>query len=132
MVLQCLDYVDRKRAGLWGGSYGGYLTALGLAKASDMFAAGVNIHGVTDWNKVIKNFIPSYNELEDPDFQRRAFEASPLAHVEESIDLLEALRKRNVHVEQLVFPDEVHGFLLHENWLKAYEATYNFFEEHLR
>ena len=34
----------------WGGSYGGYLTALALARASDKFAAGVDLHGVHDWN----------------------------------------------------------------------------------
>ncbi|MFQ5818076.1 MAG: S9 family peptidase, partial [Terriglobia bacterium] len=42
--------VDPNRIGLWGGSYGGYLTALGLARASDLFAAGVDLHGVHDWN----------------------------------------------------------------------------------
>ena len=47
--------------GLWGGSYGGYLTALGLARASDLFAAGVDIHGVHDWNGVIRNFEPGYD-----------------------------------------------------------------------
>ena len=41
--------VDAKRIGLWGGSYGGYLTALGLARNSDLFAAGVDLHGVHDW-----------------------------------------------------------------------------------
>ena len=40
--------------------------------------------------------------------------------------LARELRERDVHVEQLVFPDEVHGFLLHENWVKAYEATAGF------
>ncbi|MDE2971185.1 MAG: prolyl oligopeptidase family serine peptidase, partial [Acidobacteriota bacterium] len=41
--------VDGARIGLWGGSYGGYLTAMGLSRASDLFAAGVDIHGVHDW-----------------------------------------------------------------------------------
>ena len=50
--------VDPLRIGLWGGSYGGYLTALGLARASDLFAAGVDMHGVHDWNLVIRNFVP--------------------------------------------------------------------------
>src|SRR5712692_7352852 len=40
--------VDPRRIGLWGGSYGGYLTALGLARASDLFAAGVDLYGVHD------------------------------------------------------------------------------------
>src|SRR5256885_13374288 len=42
--------VDSKHIGLWGGSYGGYLTALGLARNSDIFAAGVDFHGVHDWS----------------------------------------------------------------------------------
>ena len=52
--------VDGSRIGLWGGSYGGYLTALGLARASELFAAGVDLHGVHDWNDVIHNFEPDY------------------------------------------------------------------------
>src|SRR3989442_14045667 len=47
--LQSRDDVDKKRIGLWGGSYGGYLTALGLARNSDIFAAGVDFHGVHGW-----------------------------------------------------------------------------------
>src|SRR5258705_2575247 len=44
------DDVDKKRVGLWGGSYGGYLTALGLARNSDIFSAGVDFHAVHDWS----------------------------------------------------------------------------------
>ena len=125
--------VDPARIGLWGGSYGGYLTAMGLSRASDLFAAGVDFHGVHDWNQGIRTFVPDYNVLDDPDFSRRAFAASPMASVDtwkspvllihgdddrnvsfiESINLITALRKRNVEVEQLVFPDEVHDFLRH-------------------
>jgi dipeptidyl aminopeptidase/acylaminoacyl peptidase len=46
--------VDPARIGLWGGSYGGYLTAMGLSRASDLFAAGVDFHGVHDWNQGIR------------------------------------------------------------------------------
>ena len=144
--------VDPSRIGLWGGSYGGYLTAMGLSRASDLFAAGVDIHGVHDWNQGIRTFIPDYNVLDDPDFSRRAFESSPMATVDgwkspvllihgdddrnvsfiESINLIVALRKRNVEVEQLVFPDEVHDFLRHQNWVKAYKASADFFNRRLR
>ncbi len=55
--------VDPKRIGVWGGSYGGYLTALALSRAPDLFAAGVDIHGVYDWNAEIRNWQPDY----DPD-----------------------------------------------------------------
>jgi dipeptidyl aminopeptidase/acylaminoacyl peptidase len=140
--------VDPDRIGLWGGSYGGYLTALGLARASDLFAAGVDVHGVHDWNIVIRNFVPSYNAAGREEVARLAFESSPMAYVEswrspvllihgdddrnvpfsETVDLVESLRAQGVEFEQLIFPDEVHGFLLHRNWLAAYEATADFFQ----
>ena len=49
----------------------------------------------------------------------------------ESVDLAEGLRKRGVEVEQLIFPDEVHGFLTHENWLQAFRAAADFLDRHL-
>ena len=53
--------VDPQRIGVYGGSYGGYLTAHALARASDLFAAGVDIHGVHDWNVGIRTFVPTYD-----------------------------------------------------------------------
>lgn len=144
--------VDPARIGLWGGSYGGYLTAMGLSRASNLFAAGVDFHGVHDWNQGIRTFVPDYNVLDDPEFSRRAFAASPMATVDgwkspvllihgdddrnvsfiESINLIVALRKRGVDVEQLVFPDEVHDFLRHANWVRGYKAAADFFNRKLR
>ena len=144
--------VDPARIGLWGGSYGGYLTAMGLSRASNLFAAGVDFHGVHDWNQGIRTFVPEYNVLDDPDFSRRALAASPMASVDtwkspvllihgdddrnvsfiESINLITALRKRNVEVEQLVFPDEVHDFLRHQNWVRGYKAAAEFFNRRLK
>lgn len=144
--------VDSDRIGLWGGSYGGYLTALGLAKASDLFAAGVDIHGVHDWNVVIRNFVPSYDPAKSAAAAKLAFDSSPMAFIDgwkspvlvihgdddrnvpfsETVDLVEALRQRDVHLEQLIFPDEVHGFLLHRNWVAAYKATADFFDRMLK
>src|SRR3954465_4931823 len=136
--------VDPGRIGLWGGSYGGFLTALGLARASNLFAAGVGFPGVHNWNGGIRTFIPSYNPK--PDEERLAFESSPMAWLDgwkspvlvihgdddpnasfsETVNLVEALRERNVHVEQLIFPDEIHGFLRHASWLAAYRAAADF------
>lgn len=152
LYLRTREDVADDQIGLWGGSYGGYLTALGLARASNLFAAGVDIHGVHDWNKVIANFRPDYREIEHPDFSRLAYASSPMNDLDtwrspvliihgdddrnvpfsESVDLAESLRKRNVYFEQLIFPDEVHGFLLHRNWLAAYRATADFFDRMLR
>jgi dipeptidyl aminopeptidase/acylaminoacyl peptidase len=144
--------LDPSRIGLWGGSYGGYLTAMGLSRASDMFAAGVDMHGVHDWNEGIHTFVPDYNRLDNPEFARVAFDASPLSSVDtwrspvllvhgdddrnvsfvQSINLIAALRKRHVDVEQLVFPDEVHDFLRHDSWIRAYKASADFLQRKLR
>ncbi len=144
--------VDPARIGLWGGSYGGYLTALGLARASDLFAAGVDMHGVHDWNTELPTFASSYKSGERPDFARLAWESSPLSSIKtwrspvlliqgdddrnvpflETVDLAEALRKQGVEFEQLVFPDEIHDFLLHRNWVAAYRASVEFFDRHFK
>ena len=142
---------DPQRIGVWGGSYGGYLTALALARASDLFAAGVDFHGVHNWNIEIHHFVPAYDPQADPDAARVALESSPIASVKtwrspvlfihgdddrnvpflETVLMIEALRKQNVEIEQLIFPDEIHGFLRHESWLRAYAATAGFFDRKL-
>jgi len=141
--------VDPKRIGLWGGSYGGYLTALGLARASDLFACGVDLHGVHDWNLEIEHWPHSPAQQEA---SRLAWESSPLASVEtwhspvllvqgdddrnvpftEMVRMVEALRKQGVEFQQLVFPNEIHDFLRHSTWLAAYHAAADFFDQHLR
>jgi dipeptidyl aminopeptidase/acylaminoacyl peptidase len=135
--------VDPKRLGLWGGSYGGYLTALGLGRNSDIFAAGVDTHGVHDWptdNWQGKNISSDLNKL--------AHDSSPVSTVDtwkspvlfihgdddrnvifsQTVDLVARLRARGVHLEQLVFPDEVHDFLLYSSWLHAFQANSDFFD----
>src|SRR5258706_13328220 len=77
--LQTLPNVDPRKIGLWGGSYGGYLTALGLARNSDLFAAGVDIHGVHDWSLRIST--SPWIDYSDHDAQKIAREASPVASV---------------------------------------------------
>ncbi|MFN8354304.1 MAG: prolyl oligopeptidase family serine peptidase [Spirosomataceae bacterium] len=144
--------VDGSKIGLWGGSYGGYLTAFGLARSSNLFAAGVDIHGVHDENLSIKNFIPSYNYLEQPARAQIAELSSPMHYIDtwkspvlvihgdddrnvnfyQTVMLIRELRKRNVETEQLVFPDEVHSFLTHQHWVDAYKATIDFFGRKLK
>jgi dipeptidyl aminopeptidase/acylaminoacyl peptidase len=143
--------VDPARVGVWGGSYGGYLTALGLSRASDLFAAGVDIHGVHDWNVVVRNFVDTYDPRASEDTARLAFQSSPMAHLDgwrspvlvihgdddrnvpfsETVTLVEELRRRHVELEQLIFPDEIHGFLLHRRWVQVFEASADFLERKL-
>ena len=144
--LQKRSDVDPARIALWGGSYGGYLTAMGLARASDMFACGVDIHGVQDWNVVMKNFAPDYDTERYVAVAKKALASSPASFMagwkspvllihgdddrnvpfSESVMMAELLRRHKVPFEQLVLPDEVHSFLLHRNWVLAFEATHRF------
>jgi dipeptidyl aminopeptidase/acylaminoacyl peptidase len=151
MYLRGRSDVDSKRIGLWGGSYGGYLTAMGLSRSSDLFAAGVDLHGVHDWNVELSYWVPGYNPDSHPDAARLAWESSPIASVQtwrspvlliqgdddrnvpfaEMVELTDALRKQGVDFQELVFADEIHNFLLHRTWIAAYTATSNFFDQRL-
>jgi dipeptidyl aminopeptidase/acylaminoacyl peptidase len=151
LYLKSRPDVQADKIGVWGGSYGGYLTALALARASNLFAAGVDFHGVHDWNTEIVNFVPAYDPKTQADAARVAFESSPLASVKswkspvllihgdddrnvpfsETVRLVEALRQEQVPFEQLIFPNEIHDFLLHKHWTAAYEATARFFKARL-
>ena len=112
----------------------------------------MDFHGVHDWNLEFANPPFTRDYLATAERLWTAFRASPLADVagwrspvlliqgdddhnvpfEETVRLAEALRKQGVPFDQLVFPDEVHGFLLRSSWLKAYGATIAFLEDKLR
>ncbi len=148
LYLRSRSDVDPKRIGLWGGSYGGYLTALGLARASNLFAVGVDFHGVHDWSAEIA----SDGLTLDAATARLAFESSPMASVNtwrspvllihgdddrnvpfhQTVALVEALRKQGVEFQELIFPDEIHGFLTEKRWIQAYHAAAEFFGKHLQ
>jgi dipeptidyl aminopeptidase/acylaminoacyl peptidase len=138
--------VDPARIGAWGGSWGGYLTALALARASNLFAAGVDMHGVHDWRMDVPTLGPDSDPAEQAKVMRKAFESSPIASVStwrspvllihgdddrdvsfsETEELVEALRLQKVDFEELIFPDEGHAFLLRRDWVRAYSASADF------
>ena len=143
------DDVDKKRLGLWGGSYGGYLTALGLARNSDIFAAGVDFHGVHDWSISVAGLrVPT----DTTERARIARESSPISSIDkwkspvllihgdddrnvefsQTVNLVRRLRAHGVYFEELIYPDEIHDFLRHQDWLRAYHASADFFDRHLK
>jgi dipeptidyl aminopeptidase/acylaminoacyl peptidase len=142
--------VDPAHIGVWGGSYGGFLTALALARSSDIFAAGVDMHGVHQWQRPA-SWRPSADPEADARTLKTAWDSSPLAYIStwhspvlliqgdddrnvpfsQTVSLARALRKQGVEFEELVFPDEIHGFLLHRHWLEAYKTGADFFHDHL-
>jgi len=154
--LQSLPEVDAQKIGLWGGSYGGFLTAMGLARNSDLFKAGVDYHGVHDWS-VFLTERPYFGNLalRPPDADaavKLAWESSPNAYVStwkspvllihgdddrnvpfsQTVDLVQRLRAQHVPFEQIILPDEIHGFLMWKSWVRTYDATADFFDRTLK
>jgi dipeptidyl aminopeptidase/acylaminoacyl peptidase len=150
--LQSLPVVDQHRIGLWGGSYGGLLTAMGLARNSDIFAAGVDFAGVHDWSAFLAEWTGSKDAPDMQQAKKLAWESSPDASVQhwqspvlliqgdddpavpfsQTVDLAQRLRANHVRFEQLVFPDEAHDMLLWRNWVAGYKATAEFFNRMLK
>lgn len=148
--LQLLPEVNRDKIGLWGGSYGGYLTAMGLARNPEIFKAGVDLHGVHDWSFDAQDATNSWG-LAKSDMDL-ALKSSPVADLskwtapvlfvhgdddrnvqfQQTTDLVEKLREKNVPVELLVLPDEVHGFLRYDSWSKVFNASKDFFDRKLK
>jgi dipeptidyl aminopeptidase/acylaminoacyl peptidase len=142
---------DPKKVGIWGGSYGGYLTALALARNSDLFAAGVDVHGVHDWATLAEDENGALWGLSSEDLALARL-SSPIADVDnwrspvlfihgdrdgavtfaETVDIATRLMARGNSVTTLVIPDEEHDFLRNENWIEVGNATVEYFQLHLQ
>jgi dipeptidyl aminopeptidase/acylaminoacyl peptidase len=151
--LQTYKGADAKRIGIWGGSYGGFLTALALARNSDVFAAGVDLHGVHDWSNYLKAAMADEDgRVEKTDVKKAlevAWNSSPVASIatwkspvllihgdddrnvqfHQTVDLARRLAAAGVPFEEMVIPDEIHGFLRHRSWLQADKATVEYFDK---
>ena len=154
------DWVNADEVGVIGGSYGGYMTAAALTFHPDAFEVGINIFGVTNWERTLASIPPwwesfreaLYDEMGDPATDAERHRAiSPLFHAEnvtqpmlvvqgandprvlqvESDELVAAVRANGVPVEYVLFPDEGHGFRRRENRITASEAYVSFLDEHL-
>ncbi len=159
--LQTLDYVQKDKIAIMGGSYGGYMVAAALAFRPEEFAAGLDIFGVTNWVRTLKSIPPwwgaqkdsLYDEMGDPATdEERHTRISPLFHAAnivkpllviqgandprvlqvESDELVAAVKKNNVPVEYVIFPDEGHGFLRKQNRITASNAYLAFLNQHLK
>jgi dipeptidyl aminopeptidase/acylaminoacyl peptidase len=149
--LQRLAQVDAKRIGIYGGSYGGFLTALALARDSKLFAAGVDIHGVHNWTAERAAGLLENRYEKIPDGQRAldvAWQSSPVSSIatwkspvllihgdddrnvrfSQTTDLVRRLDKAGVTYEELVIPDDTHHFMRHTNIVKVDAAVAAFFD----
>ena len=158
LFLQRRPDVDPRHIGIWGASYGGYLTALGLGRDSDVFAAGVDLHGVHDRLPAINPAQLAHALVGDgitEDELKEAlhvqFQSSPIGAIDtwrspvllihgdddrtvdfrQTIDLRSRLVAKGVRVDELVLPDEVHDSLLWRSWKATAYAAAEFFESAL-
>lgn len=159
--LQSLDFVDKDKIGIYGGSYGGYMVMAALTFTPEEFAVGVNYFGVTNWLRTLKSIPPwwtsfreaLYTEMGDPIKDSVAlYNKSPLFHAKnikkpflvlqgsndprvlqvESDEIVAAAKANNVPVEYVIFPDEGHGFVKKENNIKASESVLKFLDKYLK
>lgn len=156
--LSKLPQVDPKHIGIYGGSYGGFLTAMALARNSDIFAAGVDLNGIHDWTSdhTQAHWLLDRDSYETPPDLAQALEtawrSSPAYYINtwkspvllihgdddrnvrfsQTVDLGERLRKAGVPFEELVFPDETHAFMRHASWVKTNATIITFFDNILK
>ena len=151
---------DPKRVCIYGGSYGGYCALAGLAFTPDLYACGVDYVGVSNLFTFLKTIPPYwklmldmfYEMVGNPETDKELLtEASPVMHagnirvplliaqgaqdprvnINESDQMVEALKKHGIAVEYLVKDNEGHGFANEENRFEFYEAMEKFLKEHL-
>ena len=150
--LQKTQSVDAQRVGLYGGSYGGFMTLIAMFRAPEMFKAGAALRPVTDWAQYNHEY--TSNILNDPQIDPIAYErSSPIEFAdglkgallichgmidnnvlfEDSVRLhqkLIELHKDNYEVA--AYPLERHGFVHADSWLDEYKRIYKLFEANLK
>ncbi len=143
--------IDATKIGVYGGSYGGFLTAMALARDSKLFAAGVDIHGVHDWTIDRTRIVVSPDKFERaPDADKAlkvGWASSPTSYVStwtspvliihgdddrnvrfsQSTDLVQRLEKKGVPIETLVIVDDTHHWMKQSNAIKVYWSTADYF-----
>src|SRR5215207_2644625 len=159
--LASLGYVDEKKIGIMGGSYGGYMVLAALAFKPEEFAVGVDLFGVSNWVRTLQSIPPYwesfrkslYKEIGDPSKELENLRAvSPLFHADkivkplivlqgandprvikpESDEIVENIKKRNGVVEYVLFDNEGHGFTKKANEIRAYKAILDFLDRYLK
>ena len=160
--MRSLPQVDPSRIGIYGGSYGGFLTALALGRNSDLFATGVDVHGVHDFTAggsgsgaalQAAMATPGRSAPLDRDKAAEvAWSSSPVSSVatwkspvllihgdedrnvrfSQTVDLARRLDAAKVPFEEIVIPDDTHHWMRHANVLRVYTATAEWFERRLK
>jgi dipeptidyl aminopeptidase/acylaminoacyl peptidase len=155
--LKATGFVDPKKVGIYGGSYGGFMTLMAIGRTPDVWAAAVDEYGIISWSSMLKSSDPSLNEylkalLGNPDENRKVYdEDSPITYIrsakapllvmqgdndprvpkEEAQQVVDILKKEGHVVDVHYYPDEGHGFVKRENQIDSIRRTIAWFDQYL-
>lgn len=150
-------FVDPKRVGITGGSYGGYMTLMALTKMPDLWAAGVDMFGIVNWRSMwehgtLANRRYQSTLIGEPDKDAAAYDrASPLNHLDrlrapllvlhgqndpivpvtEAQQVVDGLRGKGGVIEAHIYPEEGHGFVRRENQMDSIDRIITWFDRHM-
>ncbi len=155
--LKATGFVDPKKIGIYGGSYGGFMTLMAIGRTPDIWAAAVDEYGIINWSTMLKSSDPSLNEylkalLGNPEENRKVYEEdSPITYIrsakapllvmqgdndprvpkEEAQQVVDILKKEGHVVDVHYYPDEGHGFVKRENQIDSIRRTIAWFDQYL-
>ena len=156
--LEATGYVDPKKIGITGGSYGGYMTLMAIGKTPDVWAAAVEEYGIINWLTMLQHedpFLQQYEKslLGDPEKDRAIYDAdSPLTYIknakapllvlqgdndirvpkEEAEQVVKTLQEAGKTVDAHYYSNEGHGFAKRENQIDAIRRTIDWFDRYLK
>ncbi|HSS76582.1 MAG TPA: prolyl oligopeptidase family serine peptidase [Thermoanaerobaculia bacterium] len=144
--------VDPKRVGVYGGSYGGFMTYMALFRAPDLFAAGAALRPVSDWTYYNDDYTSNIlnRPEEDPDAYTKSSPIEYVAGLRKPLLICDGMLDDNVffqdnvrlvqrlielkkeNFETAIYPVESHGFVQPTSWLDEYRRIYKLFERYLK
>ncbi|NYF49803.1 S9 family peptidase [Tunturiibacter gelidoferens] len=156
--LKATGFVDAKKVGIWGGSYGGFMTLMAIGKNPEMWAAAVDEYGILDWYTMLAHEDAQLQEYEksllgDPVADKAVYEASsPLKYIreekapllvlqgerdirvpkEEAEQVVDILKKEGRTVDAVYYPEEGHGFIKREHQLDELTRSVGWFDKYLK
>ncbi len=156
--LEATGYVDAKKVGMTGGSYGGYMTLMALGKTPDLWAAGVEMYGIIDWFSMYENGSPPLRQyqvdlLGDPVKDKATYDAaSPMTYIanarapllvlqgenditvpkEQADKVVAMLKAKGRTVDAHYYAGEGHGFAKRENQIDSIERMVAWFDKYLK
>jgi dipeptidyl aminopeptidase/acylaminoacyl peptidase len=156
--LKATGFIDSKRVGIWGGSYGGYMTLMAIGKAPNVWSAAVDEYGILNWLTMLQHEDPSLQEYEkvllgDPVKDRAIYEASsPLQYIrnetapllvlqgendirvprEEAEQVVGILKAEGHTVDAVYYPEEGHGFVKREHQRDELTRSVDWLQKYLQ